>query len=195
MIDPDLLKLRAATTSAWVEAVIADFNLFLNDHAQAEKKASGMAMSMLSHYPDKPDLVSAMIDLSIEELAHFREVIKLMQTRGLQLGSDEKDPYVNQIRKHMRKGKEVYMLDRLLTAAIIEARGCERFGLIAKHHPDAELQRFYQLIADSEDKHHLLFIDLAEKYFAEKDIEIRLGELLDIEASIVESLPIRAALH
>lgn len=195
MIDPDLLKLRAATTSAWVDAVIADFNLFLNDHAQAEKKASGMAMSMLSHYPDKPDLVSAMIDLSIEELAHFREVIKLMQTRGLQLGSDEKDPYVNQIRKHMRKGKEVYMLDRLLTAAIIEARGCERFGLIAKHHPDAELQRFYQLIADSEDKHHLLFIDLAEKYFAEKDIEIRLGELLDIEASIVESLPIRAALH
>lgn len=150
---------------------------------------------MLSHYPDKPDLVSAMIDLSIEELAHFREVIKLMQTRGLQLGSDEKDPYVNQIRKHMRKGKEVYMLDRLLTAAIIEARGCERFGLIAKHHPDAELQRFYQLIADSEDKHHLLFIDLAEKYFAEKDIEIRLDELLDIEASIVESLPIRAALH
>lgn len=195
MIDPDLLKLRAATTSAWVDAVIADFNLFLNDHAQAEKKASGMAMSMLSHYPDKPDLVSAMIDLSIEELAHFREVIKLMQTRGLQLGSDEKDPYVNQIREHMRKGKEVYMLDRLLTAAIIEARGCERFGLIAKHHPDAELQRFYQLIADSEDKHHLLFIDLAEKYFAEKDIEIRLGELLDIEASIVESLPIRAALH
>ncbi|MGH1439678.1 MAG: tRNA-(ms[2]io[6]A)-hydroxylase [Cellvibrionaceae bacterium] len=195
MINPDLLKLRIATSSEWTSTVIKQFNEFLNDHAQAEKKASGMAMSMLSHYPDKPELVSAMIDLSIEELAHFREVIKLMQSRDLQLGSDEKDPYVNELRKHMRKGSEVYMLDRLLIAAIIEARGCERFGLIATHHPDAELRRFYQLIADSEDKHHLLFIDLAERYFQPSDIETRLNELLDIEAEIVKSLPLRAALH
>lgn len=195
MINPDLLKLRVATSPEWTAIVIKQFNPFLNDHAQAEKKASGMAMSMLSHYPDKPDLVNAMIDLSIEELAHFREVIKLMQSRGLQLGSDEKDPYVNALRKHMRKGSEVYMLDRLLIAAIIEARGCERFGLIAAHHPDAELRRFYQLIADSEDKHHMLFIDLAEHYFQLTDIETRLNELLDIEAEIVTSLPLRAALH
>lgn len=194
-INPDLFVLRVATSSEWTKIVINDFNHFLNDHAQAEKKASGMAMSMLSHYPDKPELVSAMIDLSIEELAHFREVIKLMQSRGLPLGSDEKDPYVNQIRQHMRKGSEVYMLDRLLTAAIIEARGCERFGLIAKHHPDTDLRHFYQLIADSEAKHHLLFIDLASRYFSANDIETRLDELLDIEATIVESLPLRAALH
>jgi tRNA-(ms[2]io[6]A)-hydroxylase len=194
-INPDLFKLRLDTSIEWVDTVLSDFNLFLNDHAQAEKKASGMAMSMLSHYPDKPDLVKAMIDLSIEELAHFREVIKLMQARGLQLGNDEKDPYINQIRACMGKGKENYMLDRLLTAAIIEARGCERFGLIAQHHTDTELRDFYQLIADSEAKHHMLFIDLASLYFATETIETRLDELLDIEASIVKSLPNRAALH
>ena len=194
-IKTDLLKLRYRTPDEWTQTVLKDFNTFLNDHAQAEKKASGMAMSMLSHYPDKPELVKAMIDLSIEELAHFREVIKLMQARHLQLGNDEKDPYINQIRSHIRKGKENYMLDRLLTAAIIEARGCERFGLIAQYHPEKELQQFYQLITDSEDKHHMLFIELACLYFPSATIEARLDELLDIEASIVQHLPSRAALH
>lgn len=193
--NPDLFKLRHATSLQWVETVLSDFNAFLNDHAQAEKKASGMAMSMLSHYPDHPKLVRAMIDLSIEELAHFREVIKLMHARGLTPGSDEKDPYVNQFRQQMRKGTDVYMLDRLLIAAIIEARGCERFGLIAQHHSDPELQRFYQLITDSEDKHHLLFIELAEDHFPIPVIEARLDELLHIEAAIVKQLPLRAALH
>jgi tRNA-(ms[2]io[6]A)-hydroxylase len=194
-IATDLFTLRFATADQWTETVIKDFSLFLNDHAQAEKKASGMAMSMLSHYPDRTLLVKAMADLAIEELAHFREVIKLMQHRGLRLGNDEKDPYVNAIRSHLRKGSENYMLDRLLTAAIIEARGCERFGLIAQHHPERELRQFYQLITDSEAKHHLLFIDLASEYFALPVIETRLDALLDIEANIVRALPFRAALH
>jgi len=154
-----------------------------------------MALSMLSHYPDKPELVRAMIDLSIEEMCHFREVIKLMQARELSLTPDEKDPYVNQIRKTMRDGREVYMMDRLLTAAIIEARGCERFTLIGHALEDKKLKNFYQAIAASESKHHLLFIQLAELYFPLPDIQQRLDELLDIEASIIESLPLRAALH
>lgn len=195
MIKPDLFQLRCKTPSAWVDTVLENFTLFLNDHAQAEKKASGMAMSMVSHYPDKPELVKAMIDLAIEELAHFREVIKLMQTQSLVLGADEKDPYVNQLRKHMRDCTEVYLLDRLLIAAIIEARGCERFGLIASHHPDKDLRAFYQLITDSEAKHHLLFIELATHYFDIDTVESRLDNLLDIEATIVSQLPVRAALH
>lgn len=195
LIDPTLFNLRYATPKLWVTTVLKDFNTFLNDHAQAEKKASGMAMSMLSHYPDKPELVKAMIDLAIEELAHFREVIKLIQEQGLHLGSDEKDPYVNAFRKHMRNGTELYLLDRLLIAAIIEARGCERFGLIGKYHTDPSMQKFYQLIAESESKHHLLFIDLAALYFDPATVESRLNELLDIEADIVASLPIKVALH
>lgn len=195
MIDDALFALRFATPQAWLDAVLADFDTFLIDHAQAEKKASGMAMSMLTHYPDKPELVEAMLDLSIEELAHFREVMKLIQKQGLQLTPDEKDPYVNSIRQHIRKGSDVYMLDRLLTGAIIEARGCERFALIAKHHPELTLQSFYQQIADSEAKHHLLFIELACTYFDDDTVTQRLDELLDIEAEITKALPYRAALH
>lgn len=194
-IDPDLLILRYNTPKAWVDTVLADFDSFLKDHAQAEKKASGMAMSMVSHYPDRPDIVTAMIDLSIEELAHFREVVKLMRSKKLMLGADEKDSYINEFRRAIRNGSDIYLLDRLLIAAIIEARGCERFGLIGKHHPDPELKHFYQLIADSEAKHHLLFIELAALYFDMPMIETRLSELLDIEASIIAKQPLRPALH
>lgn len=194
-LDADTLTLRIATPSAWIETVLANFDLFLIDHAQAEKKASGMALSMLTHYPDKADIVNAMMDLAIEELAHFREVLKLMQSRGLTLNNDEKDPYVNGLRSHMRKGSDAYMLDRLLIAAIIEARGCERFGLVALHHRDPDISRFYQLIADSESKHYQLFLDLAENYFTKDLIRSRLDELLDIEAEIIQTLALRSALH
>lgn len=194
-IPQDLLSLRFSTPPAWTETVLNDFNSFLNDHAQAEKKASGMAMSMLCHYPDKKAIVSAMAELAIEELAHFREVIKLMQARGLQLGKDEKDLYIHQIRGHLRKESADYLLDRLLTAAIIEARGCERFALVGELHPEVDLKNFYGQIAESEKKHHLLFIDLARAYFSFEVISARLDQLLDIEAAIAESLPCRPALH
>lgn len=172
-----------------------DFDTFLIDHAAAEKKASGMAMSMLSHYPDKERLVKAMIDLSIEEMTHFRKVVKLLYQRGLTPGADTKDPYVNEFRKSFRKGGDVYMLDRLLVGGIVEARGCERFGLVAEALPVGKMKDFYQEITQSEAKHHTLFVDLAGDYFAEDIIQTRLSELLDIEAEIVAALPITAALH
>ena len=165
------------------------------DHAAAEKKASGMAMSMLSHYPDKERLVKAMIDLSIEEMTHFRKVVKLLYQRGLAPGADTKDAYVNEFRKVFRKGTDVYMLDRLLVGGIIEARGCERFGLVAEALPEGKMKTFYDEITQSEAKHHMLFVDLAREYFAEDVIQTRLSELLDIEAQIAASLPITAALH
>ncbi len=190
-----MFKLRYATTSVWTQTVLNDLDNFLMDHAAAEKKASGMAISMLSHYPDRPKLVKAMIDLAIEEMTHFREVVKIMTERGLILGADAKDPYVNAFRKTIRKGTDAYFLDRLLTAGIIEARGCERFGLVGEALPNGKLQDFYRLIARSEDKHNTLFYDLACEYFTEKDIIQRTDELLDAEADIVQHLPIRAALH
>ena len=189
------ISLKFATPACWVETVLADFDSFLVDHAAAEKKASGMAMSMLSHYPDKPDIVRAMIDLGIEELTHFREVVKILAARGLRLGPDKKDPYVNALRLHARKGSREYLLDRLLLGAIIETRGCERFGLVADALPPGELKTFYQIITRSENKHGELFIDLGKLYFNESQIEQRLEDLLLEEAGIVESLPITAALH
>lgn len=187
--------LRSKTPESWVDTVLADFDTFLIDHAAAEKKASGMAMSMLSHYPDKEDIVRAMADLAIEELAHFKEVLKIMIERGLTLAPDTKDPYVNALRQHFRKGSNVFFLDRLLVGGIVEARGCERFDLVAQALPDGRLQKFYRAIADSEAKHHELFITLAKTHFDDNTVEVRLSELLDIEAEIVRALPIRSALH
>ncbi|MGH1471427.1 MAG: tRNA-(ms[2]io[6]A)-hydroxylase [Cellvibrionaceae bacterium] len=189
------ITLKYQTSLQWVDAVLKDFDTFLNDHAAAEKKASGMAVSMLSHYPDREELVKAMIDLSIEEMTHFRDVVRLIMKRGLILAPDEKDPYINQFRKHLRKESSEYFLDRLITGGIIEARGCERFALIGEHHTDPGIKRFYATLASSEARHANQFIELAQLYFDEKIIHSRLDELLTIEAKIVESLPFRPALH
>lgn len=187
--------LRYATPAAWTDAVLADFDSFLQDHAAAEKKASGMAMSMVSHYPDRFDLVAAMADLAIEELTHYREVVKWLHKRGLSTAADRKDPYVLGFRESLRQGSDTYLLDRLLIASIIEARGAERFALVAAALDESALKKFYQSIARSEERHYLLFLELAGKYLPQRDIEARWDELLDIEAGLVTNLPIRAALH
>lgn len=187
--------LRYNTPSAWTNCVLANLDEFLLDHAAAEKKASGMAISMISHYPDRPELVSAMADLAIEELNHYKEVIKLVYARGSQLAADEKDTYVLSFRDAMRKGTDEYFIDRLLVASIIEARGAERFGLIAQALEPGHLKTFYSAIANSEKRHYELFLLLAKRYFPETVIDQRFSELLDIEARIVAALPIRARLH
>lgn len=183
------------TPAAWTEAVLADFDSFLLDHAAAEKKASGMAISMLSHYPDRIELVSAMADLAVEELTHYREVVKWIHQRGLLTAADQKDHYVLAFRESIRQGREEYLLDRLLTASIIEARGAERFELVAQALEPGPLQRFYQSIARSEERHFELFLNLAGRYLDQGSIEQRWSELLETEAAIVADLPIRAALH
>jgi len=190
-----MLKLRYSTSDAWTQAVLEDFDTFLVDHAAAEKKASGMAISMLSHYPDRPELVKAMIDLSIEEMTHFREVVKIMTKRGLCLAPDTKDQYVMQLRKLSRTGKDVYFLDRMVLGGIIEARGCERFDLVAQALPEGDMKKFYRAIAESESRHENLFINLALIYFPEQEVRQRVDELLDDEARICEALPIISALH
>ncbi len=187
--------LRQPTSDRWVEAVLADFDHFLLDHAAAEKKASGMAISMLSHYPDKTRLVAAMADLAVEELTHYREVVKWIHRRGLVTAADEKDPYVIAFRKAIRQGREAYLMDRLLTASIIEARGAERFALVAQALEPGPLKSFYQSIARSEERHYTLFLELAAHYLPQPAIDERFEELLAIEADIVADLPIRAALH
>jgi tRNA-(ms[2]io[6]A)-hydroxylase len=187
--------LRFATPAAWAETVLEDFDLFLQDHAAAEKKASGMAISMLSHYPDRIELVAAMADLAVEELTHYREVVKWIHQRGQQTSADKKDAYVIKFRESMRQGSDEYFLDRLLVASIIEARGAERFALIAEALPEGPLKKFYQSIARSEERHFELFLKLARQYLPEESVAQRWDELLDIEAEIVSQLPVRAALH
>lgn len=187
--------LRYATSPEWVQTVLADFDEFLLDHAAAEKKASGMAISMLSHYPDKLELVSTMADLAVEELSHYREVVKWIHARGLMTAADTKDPYVIEFRKSIRQGQDVYLMDRLLTASIIEARGAERFGLVAEALEEPGIKQFYTAIARSEERHYETFLNLAYLYLPQVEVDERWQELLDIEADIVRSLPLRAALH
>ena len=187
--------LLIASPLAWIEGVMADFDCFLLDHAAAEKKASGMALSMVSHYPDRPELVTAMTELAVEEMVHFREVVKRVQVRGLQLAPDQKDPYVLGMRDLMRQGSNVYLLDRLLTAALIEARGAERFALVAEALEPGDLKTFYRSIARSEERHYTLFLRLAAQYFSQDEIAQRWQELREAESNIISSLPIRPLLH
>ena len=187
--------LKTPTSSDWVQKVLENFDSFLIDHAHAEKKASGMAMSMVSHYPDKPDIVKAMVDLALEEMIHFKQVMKILANKQLTLIPDEKDIYVNNLRKLFRKGTEFYLMDRLIIGGIIEARGAERFQLIANALSPGKLKQFYLQIAASEEKHYELFFELAKKYFSNDAIAQRTEFLLAEEAQIVNKLPLRALLH
>jgi len=190
-----MFELKYKTPFEWTVAVMADFDTFLQDHAAAEKKASGMAITMLSHYPDRKSLVRAMADLAIEELIHLKQVLKLMQAKDIQLANDVKDSYIKEIRSVFRHGKEVFFLDRLLVAAVIEARGHERFSLVGQALPVGKEKDFYEAIAKSEEKHKNLFVELAYEYFDKVEVDERLEEILIAEASICEKLPFRAALH
>jgi len=189
----------SATPDEWIRCVLKDFDSFLLDHASAEKKASGMAMNMISHYPDRIQLVQKMTDLAIEELTHFKEVLKIIHARNLKTKNDQKDPYINRFLACMSKGKgaEHFLIDRLLVAGIIEARGYQRFTLVAENLPDSEpsLKKFYQAISRSEERHAEQFLQLAYDYSETIDIGARCEQLLYEEAQIVSTLPIRAALH
>jgi tRNA-(ms[2]io[6]A)-hydroxylase len=190
-----VIRLRSESPKPWLEVVLADLDTFLLDHAACERKASAMAMRLAAHYRDRRVLVDAMVDLACEELDHFRQVYRLARDRGLELCPDEKDEYVNAMNALTRQGSEAYFLDRLLVAGIVEARGCERFGLIAQALEEGSLKIFYQQITHSESRHADLFVGLAREYFSAAEIEERQAALLDAEAEVIARLPIRVGLH
>ena len=188
-------ELRFQTDPEWVDVAKADFDSFLKDHAACERKAAALAMSMVQHYPDKPDLIRGMIDLAMEEMAHFREVMKIMLDRGLQQEDDEKDPYIKQLLQQIRKDSKRYLLDRLLVFSIVEKRGHERFYMMGESLEDPKMKDFYIRLAKAEFRHYTLFIQLAHQYYDRQEVLSRLDELLDAEAQIVKNLPFRAAVH
>ena len=189
------MRLKVPTPSAWVETVLKDFDSFLLDHASCERKASATAMTLALHYPDRRELVTAMIELAQEELSHFARVYDRIAERGLILGPDSKDPYVGRLAREFRQGSDAYFLDRLLISGIVEARGCERFGLVAEALPEGPMKEFYRDIASSEARHRGLFLRLARIYFPEETIARRLVELLDVEGRVIAELPLRSAVH
>ncbi|MCX7554883.1 tRNA-(ms[2]io[6]A)-hydroxylase [Marinicella sp. S1101] len=188
-------ELRVATSPEWVKVAKANFDTFLKDHAACERKAAALAMSMVQHYPDKPDLIRGMIDLAMEEMAHFREVMKIMLDRGLQQDNDEKDPYIKALLGMIRKDGRVYLLDRLLIFSIVEKRGHERFMMMGESLEEPKMKDFYVRLAKAEYRHYTLFVKLAHQYYDSSEVLERLDELLDAEAKIVKNLPFRAAVH
>ncbi|NRA63669.1 MAG: tRNA-(ms[2]io[6]A)-hydroxylase [Pseudobacteriovorax sp.] len=189
------LPLLSKTSSDWHQCALSRFDEFLVDHAACERKASALAMSFVVKYADRPALVEPMICLAKEELAHFHEVYRIMNRRGLQLGHDEKDPYLKALLKKVRNGREEHFLDRLLVSGIVEARGCERFYLIGEFHDDLEMAEFYRRLAREEAGHHAIFINIAKHYFPEDEVEARNQFWLESEAEILSKLEIRPAVH
>jgi tRNA-(ms[2]io[6]A)-hydroxylase len=151
-------------------------------------------MTLASHYRDKDQLVSAMVDLACEELGHFRRVYERIVARGGRLGPDSKDAYVGRMATLVRRGPDVYLLDRLLIAGVVEARGAERFRILADG-LSVDLHDFYADFARSEERHAELFIGLAKVYFPKDEVDTRTRELFQAEAEIIASLPLRPALH
>ncbi len=183
------------TSPAWVKAVCRDFDAFLLDHANCERKASAMAMSFIVKYPDRPYLIPAMIDLALEETEHFRDVYGICAKRGLTLRKDEPDPYVKRLLDAARHGRDERLIDRMLIASVIECRGAERFGLLARELEDETMRAFYSRLWKAELKHGHLFVHLLLKEFDERLVYPRLHELLELEAGIVAELEFRPALH
>lgn len=189
------IELLKATDLAWVQEVLNDFDGFLQDHANCERKASALAMSMVVKYPDRSRLIPQLIHIAEEELSHFRQVYTLMAERDIRLAKDTPDPYVNQLLQTMRSGREERFLDRLLVAGLMECRGAERFQILSEALGEEILRAFYRELWGSEIKHSRRFIDMALDYFEAKVVVSRLQNLAEQEAAIVEKLPHRPALH
>ena len=189
------VSLKCQSSKEWSQEVLGNFNTFLADHADCERKAAATAMSLISRFPDKPELVEPMVSLAREELAHFHLMYKLCKKREVAYEANQKDPYIEQLRKCIRHSENEYFLDRLLVSGIIEARAHERLASIAPQIEDQELNKIYHKLAREEEAHESIFTRLACQYFSEEVVEARLTELVDVEARILNEIPVRAAIH
>lgn len=190
------LDVVKASKPEWIEAVMADFDSFLQDHADCERKASAMAMSFVAKYPDRTEIIPDLIDTGIEELEHFQSVYQLMEERNIPLShSIGEDPYLKALLKRCHSGREERFLDRLLIASVVETRGAERFKLVAEALEDEALKKFYKMLWTSEAKHGHLFVKMALNYFDQNTVYQRLEWWIEQEAEIIDSLEIRPALH
>jgi len=187
--------LVAATPTEWVDAVLTDFDAFLADHANCERKANALIMSLIVRYPDRIRIIPQLIDLALEELEHFGLAYAFMEKRGLILTKDTPDPYVNQLLAAARHGRDERFIDRMLIASVIECRGAERFRIVAENVPDSELAEFYQRLWKSEVKHAHLFVHMLHREYDPTVIDARLAELTALEAKICAGLELRPALH
>lgn len=189
----NILGLQLPTDPRWVDLAGISLEDILTDHAWCEQKAATSCISLITRYSAKEQLVEELSPIVTEEWGHFRLVLAELQKRGLQLGRQRKDVYVNHLMEFQQKGgnEEERLLDRLLIFALIEARSCERFKRLSEGLEDAYLRQFYRRFMESEAGHYHLFIGLAETYTDKEVVRRRWAEWLDFEAGLMGTMEIR----
>src|SRR6478752_729015 len=172
-----MLNLHVPTPERWLEQVESRLDLLLIDHAHCEKKAAGVAMNLLFSYVEHAELTRAMTEIVHEELDHFHQVRALLDRRGIRFYKLSPSAYGSKLHELASKHEPRRAVDRLLVAALIEARSCERFGLLRDHLADRELADFYGSLFESEARHHSTYVRLAKYFQSEDEVHGRLAEL------------------
>lgn len=188
-----ILGLQLPTDPRWTNLAEKSLEDILTDHAYCEQKAATSCISLIQRYSNKERIVAELAPIVTEEWGHFRLVLNELHKRGLKLGNQRRDDYVNALIEFQQKGgsEEGRLLDQLLTMAMIEARSCERFKRLSEELKDEYLRKFYRRFMESEAGHYTLFIDLAETYIDKEKVRKRWKEWLDHESEIMKSLEVR----
>ncbi|PZV03819.1 MAG: rubrerythrin family protein [Leptolyngbya sp.] len=187
--------LETPTSQAWVEQALANLDVILLDHAQCERKAAGVAMSLINRYPSDAELVKALTAIAQEELAHFAQVNQWLERRQVAFGPLPPPPYGAALRQQVRSDEPHRQLDVLLVSALIEARSHERLGLLGQHCPDPELAQFYRSLMASEARHYGAYWVLATARFPRAEVETRLAQLAAAESEILARLHPQPRIH
>jgi len=188
-----VLGIDLATDPRWVNLAELELEEILSDHAYCEQKATTSCISLIQRYPERTELVQELMPIVTEEWGHFRLVVAEMSKRGMSLGRQRKDQYVNRLRDFMKKAnnREEKLLHELMICAMIEARSCERFRLLSLHISEEELQAFYHRFMVSEAGHYKLFLKLAKLYFTDEVAMAKWQEMLEFEAELLADMEIR----
>lgn len=180
-----MLHLSSATPARWLRQVDEHLDEILIDHAHCERKAAAYAMNLMCSYTENLDLCRAMSAIVREELEHFQLVIDLLQRRAIRFRRLKPGPYGRRLNELVRNREPQRAVDRLLVAALIEARSCERFGLLKDHVPDAELAAFFASLLPTEARHHSTYVRLAKQLAGDEEVAARLRALADEEAQLI----------
>ena len=192
-----MLGLRLSTDPRWVELVESNISEILTDHAWCEQKAASNAISTIVRFPEHLDLVAELTRIAQEEIEHFGMVVDRIKERGFELGPERKDDYVGELLQFIKRkcSREEQLVDRLLFAAMIEARSCERFRMLSERVKDKPLAEFYRELMISEAGHYTTFIGFARKYGGNVDVEARWQAFLDYEAEVIQNYGKKETMH
>jgi len=189
----NILGLQLPTDPRWVNLAEKSLGDILTDHAYCEQKAALTCISLIQRYSDREKMVIELSPIVTEEWGHFRLVLAELHKRGLKLGPQRRDEYVNALLLFQKKGGHIddRFLDQMLTMALIEARSCERFKRLSEGLNDEYMQKFYRRFMESEAGHYTLFIDLAETYVDKEKVRTRWLEWLAYETDVIKTLDVR----